>query len=191
MNNYLFFDTETTGVPRNYKAPSSDTRNWPRLVQLAWILADEEGNRIHEGNLIVKPEGFVIPTDATKIHGITTQKALAEGILLKDAISMFKADLDLANFVVGHNVDFDKKIVGAEMVRLGMSDELGRKKSYCTMLSTTNFCKIPGPYGYKYPKLQELYKKLFGKEFDNAHDAISDIEATEQCFWELRKRKLI
>jgi DNA polymerase III epsilon subunit-like protein len=191
MNNYLFFDTETTGVPRNYKAPSSDTRNWPRLVQLAWILADEEGNRIHEGNLIVKPEGFVIPTDATKIHGITTQKALAEGILLKDAISMFKADLDLANFVVGHNVDFDKKIVGAEMVRLGMSDELGRKKSYCTMLSTTNFCKIPGPYGYKYPKLQELYKKLFGKEFDNAHDAMSDIEATEQCFWELRKRKLI
>lgn len=191
MNNYLFFDTETTGVPRNYKAPSSDTRNWPRLVQLAWILADEEGNRIHDGNLIVKPEGFVIPTDATKIHGITTQKALAEGILLKDAISMFKADLDLANFVVGHNVDFDKKIVGAEMVRLGMSDELGRKKSYCTMLSTTNFCKIPGPYGYKYPKLQELYKKLFGKEFDNAHDAMSDIEATEQCFWELRKRKLI
>ena len=191
MNNYLFFDTETTGVPRNYKAPSSDTRNWPRLVQLAWILADEEGNRIHEGNLIVKPEGFVIPTDATKIHGITTQKALAEGIPLKDAISMFKADLDLANFVVGHNVDFDKKIVGAEMVRLGMSDELGRKKSYCTMLSTTNFCKIPGPYGYKYPKLQELYKKLFGKEFDNAHDAMSDIEATEQCFWELRKRKLI
>lgn len=191
MNNYLFFDTETTGVPRNYKAPSSDTRNWPRLVQLAWILADEEGNRIHEGNLIVKPEGFVIPTDATKIHGITTQKALAEGILLKDAISMFKADLDLANFVVGHNVDFDKKIVGAEMVRLGMSDELGRKKSYCTMLSTTNFCKIPGPYGYKYPKLQELYKKLFGKKFDNAHDAMSDIEATEQCFWELRKRKLI
>ena len=191
MNNYLFFDTETTGVPRNYKAPSSDTRNWPRLVQLAWILADEEGNRIHEGNLIVKPEGFVIPTDATKIHGITTQKALAEGILLKDAISMFKADLDLANFVVGHNVDFDKKIVGAEMVRLGMSDELGRKKSYCTMLSTTNFCKIPGPYGYKYPKLQELYKKLFGKEFDNAHDAMSDIEATEQSFWELRKRKLI
>ena len=191
MNNYLFFDTETTGVPRNYKAPSSDTRNWPRLVQLAWILADEEGNRIHDSNLIAKPEGFVIPTDATKIHGITTQKALAEGILLKDAISMFKADLDLANFVVGHNVDFDKKIVGAEMVRLGMSDELGRKKSYCTMLSTTNFCKIPGPYGYKYPKLQELYKKLFGKEFDNAHDAMSDIEATEQCFWELRKRKLI
>jgi DNA polymerase III epsilon subunit-like protein len=191
MNNYLFFDTETTGVPRNYKVPSSDTRNWPRLVQLAWILADEEGNRIHEGNLIVKPEGFVIPTYATKIHGITTQKALAEGILLKDAISMFKADLDLANFVVGHNVDFDKKIVGAEMIRLGMKDELEKKKSYCTMQSSIDFCKIPGKYGYKYPKLQELYKKLFGSEFENAHDAMSDIEATEKCFWELRKRKLI
>ena len=158
---------------------------------MAWILADEEGNRIHEGNLIVKPEGFVIPTDATKIHGITTQKALAEGILLKDAISMFKADLDLANFVVGHNVDFDKKIVGAEMIRLGMKDELEKKKSYCTMQSSIDFCKIPGKYGYKYPKLQELYKKLFGSEFENAHDAMSDIEATEKCFWELKKRKLI
>ena len=61
---YLFFDTETTGVPRNYKAPSSDTRNWPRLVQLAWILTEADGRRIHQSNLIVNPDGFVIPADA-------------------------------------------------------------------------------------------------------------------------------
>lgn len=72
MTNYLFFDTETTGT-RNYKAPSTDTRNWPRLVQIAWILTDEEGNRTHEGNLIVKPDGFTIPADAVRVHGITTQ----------------------------------------------------------------------------------------------------------------------
>ncbi len=188
---FFFFDTETTGVPLNYKAPSSDTNNWPRLVQLAWILTDQEGNRIHTGNLIVKPEGFIIPTDATRVHGITTQRANEEGVPLTEAIEQFKADLDLATYIVGHNVDFDKKIVGAEMIRLGMKDELEKKKSYCTMLSSIDFCKIPGKYGYKYPKLQELYKKLFGNEFDDAHNAMSDIEATEQCFWELRKRKLI
>ena len=91
MTNYLFFDTETTGVPRNYKAPSSDTRNWPRLVQLAWILTDENGNRIHTGNQIVKPDGFVIPADAAKVHGISTQRAMAEGIPLNEVINQFKA----------------------------------------------------------------------------------------------------
>jgi len=188
---FFFFDTETTGVPLNYKVPSSDTNNWPRLVQLAWILTDEEGNRIHTGNLIVKPEGFIIPSDATRVHGITTQRANEEGVPLAEVIEQFKADLDVATYIVGHNIDFDKKIVGAEMIRLGLKDIMDSKKSYCTMQSSINFCRIPGKYGYKYPKLQELYKKLFGTEFDNAHDAMNDIEATEKCFWELRKRKLI
>ena len=191
MNYYLFFDTETTGVPRNYKAPSTDTQNWPRLVQLAWILSDENGNRIHTGNLIVKPDGFVIPADATKVHGITTQRAKEEGFPLAEVIEWFKSDLDMATYIVGHNIEFDKKIVGAEMIRLGMKDELKKKKSCCTMLSSIDFCKISGKYGFKYPKLQELYRKLFGEDFEDAHNAMCDIEATEKCFWELRKRKLI
>ena len=188
---YLFFDTETTGVPRNYKAPSSDTRNWPRLVQLAWILTDGDGSRIHTGNMIVKPDGFIIPADAAKVHGITTQRAMAEGVDVKEVINKFKSDLDVATCIVCHNVDFDKKIVGAEMIRLGMKDELGKKKSYCTMQSSIDFCKIPGKYGFKYPKLQELFRKLFDEDFEDAHNAMCDIEATEKCFWELRKRKLI
>lgn len=188
---HLFFDTETTGVPKDFKAPSSDTQNWPRLVQLAWILTDDKGNIIHSENLIVKPYGFEIPTDASKVHGITTEVAMKEGIPLSEAIDQFIEDLNTAKYIVGHNVDFDKKIVGAEMIRLGMKDIMDSKKSYCTMQSSVDFCKIPGKYGYKYPKLQELYKKLFGTEFENAHNAMSDIEATEKCFWELRKRKLI
>ena len=188
---YLFFDTETTGVPRNYKAPSSDIQNWPRLVQLAWILSDDKGNRIHLSSLIVRPDGFTIPADAAKVHGITTEVAMREGIPLSEAIDQFVEDLNTAKYIVGHNIAFDKKIVGAEMIRLGLKDIMDSKKSYCTMQSSIDFCKIPGKYGYKYPKLQELYKKLFGTEFDNAHDAMNDIEATEKCFWELRKRNLI
>ena len=188
---YLFFDTETTGIPNNYNAPSSDIKNWPRLVQLAWILEDENGRVLYSGNTIVKPEGFVIPNDVSKIHGITTQKAIEVGVPLEDVIKEFEFFFNCATYVVGHNIDFDKKIVGAEMIRLGMKDIMDTKKSYCTMQTSIDFCKIPGSYGYKYPKLQELYKRLFGKEFDNAHNAMSDVEATEKCFWEMRKRKLI
>ena len=188
---YIFFDTETTGVPKNYNAPSSNTDNWPRLVQLAWILTDDHGETINSGNLIVKPNGFTIPIEASRIHGITTEKALKEGVDLENVISQFKADFDEATYVVGHNVSFDKKIVGAEMIRLHTTDIMDTKRSFCTMQASTNYCRIPGKYGFKYPKLQELHRKLFGCDFDNAHDALSDIRATEKCFWEMRKRKLI
>ena len=93
--------------------------------------------------------------------------------------------------VIGHNVDFDKKIVGAEMLRLGRVDIISTKKSYCTMNNSVNFCKLPGYHGeYKYPKLQELYRKLFGQSFSNAHDASADTEATMKCYFELKKKGL-
>ena len=190
-NLYLFFDTETTGVPIDYKAPSSDAGNWPRMVQLAWILEDENGTIIDSDNLIIIPDGFIIPDEAVNVHGITTQKAQNDGVPLVNAIREFQANMDVATYIVGHNIEFDKKIVGAEMIRLGREDIMDTKKSLCTMQSSIDFCKIPGKNGYKYPKLQELYKKLFGSEFDNAHDAMSDIKATEKCFWELRRHKLI
>ena len=188
---YIFFDTETTGVPLNYKAPTTDTRNWPRLVQLGWILMDSEGNKLSQQDYIIRPEGFTIPSDASRVHGITTERALEEGCPLTDVIDEFMADFDQATFIVGHNVDFDKKIVGAELVRLHRPDIMNSKRTYCTMQAGTNFCRIPGRYGYKWPKLQELYVRLFGHEFDGAHNAMSDIDATQECFWEMRRRRLI
>lgn len=188
---YLFFDTETTGVPRDYKAPASNTQNWPRLVQLAWIMTDEDGNRLSSGNNIIKPDGFVIPSDAVKVHGITTAKALQEGKPLRNVLESFMREAKQAKCIVGHNISFDQKIVGAELCRLGIMDTISTKEGLCTMKAGTDYCKIPGYFGYKHPKLQELYKKLFGVEFNDAHNAMSDIEATEKCFWALRKKKLI
>ena len=76
---YLIFDTETTGLPQNYSAPISDLDNWPRVVQLAWQLHDQAGNYLSGGNYIIKPDGFTIPFNAEKVHGISTQRALDEG----------------------------------------------------------------------------------------------------------------
>ena len=188
---YIFFDTETTGVPRNYKAPTTDTDNWPRLVQLGWILMDDGGNKLAQHDYIIRPDGFEIPADAARVHGITTEKALEEGHDLTEVIDEFMADFDKATFIVGHNISFDQNIVGAELVRLHRPDVMTSKRTYCTMQAGTNFCKIPGKYGYKWPKLMELYVKLFGHDFEGAHNAMSDIDATQECFWEMRKRGLI
>ena len=188
---YVFFDTETTGLPRNYKAPSSDTTNWPRLVQLSWICVDSDGAVLKEEDHIIKPQGFRIPAEASNLHGITNEIALAQGDPLDEVISAFMADVDNAEKIVGHNVSFDVHIVGAELIRSGKRDTLASKRSICTMQSTKDFCAIPGYYGYKYPKLQELHHKLFGCQFQDAHNSMSDIRATFKCFNELVARGLI
>jgi len=188
---YIFFDTETTGVPLNYKAPTTDTHNWPRLVQLGWIVMDSKGNKLSQHDYIVRPEGFSIPAEAARVHGITTERALKEGRDLTEVIDEFMADFDKATFVVGHNISFDQNIIGAELVRLHRPDVMKSKRTYCTMQAGTDFCRIPGRYGYKWPKLQELYVRLFGHDFEGAHNAMADIEATQECFWEMHNRGLI
>jgi DNA polymerase III epsilon subunit-like protein len=187
----IFFDTETTGLPNDYNAPATATGNWPRLVQLGWILTDSKYNVITKRNLIIKPEGFVIPSSSSDVHGITTRMAMENGVSLSSALQLFSEDLKKATRCIGHNVSFDKKVVACELYRKGMPDLLSRKPSTCTMRTTTDLCRIPGRYGYKYPKLQELHEHLFGYEFSDAHDAMSDITATLKCYKELKRRNLI
>lgn len=195
MNNfqkYLFFDTETTGIPNDYKAPCTNTDNWPRLVQLGWLLTDAAGRILSEGNHIVRPDGFEIPKAASDVHGITTEFALENGNPLLDVIFAFGADLNQADCVVGHNLDYDLHIVGAEYVRLGYDSRIMfARPTLCTMQATIQFCNIPGRFGPKWPKLMELYTKLFGQEFDGAHDAMADIVATKDCFFELIRRGVV
>ena len=98
---YLFFDTETTGLPRNWKAPVSDLNNWPRLVQLAFLLYDDEGNKISEGDYIVKPDGYTIPKDASRIHGITTERANSEGQAIAEVLQQFSSRIEQAAYQIG------------------------------------------------------------------------------------------
>jgi DNA polymerase III epsilon subunit-like protein len=185
---YLFFDTETTGLPKNWKAPVTDTANWPRLVQLAFLEYDDSGKEISSGNFIIKPEGFSIPPEASKVHGITTERALREGAPLLSVLQHFHHRVQQADYLVAHNISFDEKIIGAEFLRNGMTNVLPKKKKICTMEATTDFCAIKGPHGYKWPKLSELHYKLFGDFFEEAHNAGADIQATAKCFWELKRR---
>jgi len=184
---YLFFDTETTGLPKNWKSPITDLNNWPRLVQLACLLFDNVGNKISECNFIIKPDGFYIPVEVSKIHGISNERAIREGQPIKFVLQHFNLLIEQANYLVAHNMAFDEKIVGAEFLRNGMVNSIHTRKKICTMEKTTNFCAIDGQYGYKWPKLSELHYKLFRTDFEEAHNAAVDITITAKCFWKLRQ----
>ena len=188
---YLFFDTETTGLPRNWNAPVTNTANWPRMVQLAWMLYDYDGKLVESDNHIIYPEGYTIPRDAAAVHGITTERARAEGEALDTVLDVLEALLDEAAMLVAHNMKFDEKIVGAELLRAGRKNGVQGKPKLCTMELSTDFCAIPGRYGYKWPKLSELHYRLFRTGFEEEHNAAADIAATARCFWELRRLGVI
>jgi DNA polymerase-3 subunit epsilon len=186
----LFFDTETTGLPRDWKAPVTQTNNWPRMVQIAWLQYDDQKNLISEANYIIRPDGFTIPSDAADIHGITTEIAIEKGSELSSVLLAFSAVVGGAKMLVAHNMDFDEKIVGAEYVRLGLKSGIFETPRFCTMKTTTDLCRIPGNYGYKWPKLEELHRFLFGSDFENAHDALVDVKVCAKCYYELVKRSI-
>jgi DNA polymerase III epsilon subunit-like protein len=189
---YLFFDTETTGLPINWNLPASNVNNWPRLVQLAYLMYDENGKKIQSGNHIIKPNGFVIPTEASNVHKITTERALREGKPLMSVLQEFNNLIQKADCLVAHNISFDEKVIGAEFIRNGMTNSFVGKDKICTMEKSKNYCAIKSSWGdYKWPKLSELHYKLFATNFSEAHNAAVDIDITAKCFWELKKRNII
>lgn len=104
------------------------------------------GNKISGGDFIIKPEGFTIPLDASKIHGISTEKAIQEGLPIKNVLNGFQSLISQSAVVVAHNIAFDEKIVGCEFLRNGMQNSIPSKAKICTMDKSTNFCAIDGDH---------------------------------------------
>ena len=186
---YLIFDTETTGLPRNWNAPITDTENWPRCIQIAWQLHDSMGDLVEQSDYLLQPDGFDIPFDAEKIHGISTDLAAEKGVDLSVMMENFQEALQKAEFIVGQNVGFDINIMGCEMHRMSMDASLLTDMPVldtCTEKSAL-LCQIPGGRGgkFKLPNLTELHEYLFGEPFAEAHNATADVEATTRCFLEL------
>ena len=188
---FLIFDTETTGLPRSYNAPLTDSDNWPRMVQVAWQLHDLNGNLISSNSIIIKPEGYTIPFNSIQIHGITNERAIEEGQDLKTVLQEFVNIVGQSNYLCGHNIEFDNNIIGAELLRCGLENVLAAKPFIDTKNDeTTAFCQIPGGRGgkFKWPTLTELYTKLFNDTFAEAHNAAFDVLATGKVFFEIIKR---
>jgi len=189
---YLIFDTETTGLPKNWKAPITDTDNWPRCVQIAWQLHDEIGELIEDQNYLIKPDNFEIPYESQKIHGISTELAFEDGKSLDEVLEKFNQSLEKSSFVIGHNVNFDINVIGCEFYRQQQKNSLSSKKLLDTCTEDTALlCELPGGRGgkYKLPTLIELHEFLFDASFKEAHNATADVEATARCFLELIRIK--
>ena len=190
---YIIFDTETTGLPKRWDAPITDTDNWPRCIQIAWQLHDEMGRLVEHQDYLIKPDGFNIPYDSEKIHGISTELAETEGIPLTDVLVKFNEALSKAKFVVGQNIGFDINIMGCEFYRYQVDSPMASMPilDTCTEV-TADLLKLPGGRGgrYKLPNLTELHSYLFGVPFAEAHNATADVEATTRCFFELIRKEV-
>ena len=185
---YLIFDTETTGLPKSWNAPITDTDNWPRCIQIAWQLHDAMGNLLENDDFLIQPENFNIPFDAEQVHGISTELAQEQGITLKKGLELFNNALQKTKFIVGQNLEFDINIMGCEFHRLNVATNLTELPVLDTCTEkTAQMCQIPGGRGgkFKLPTLTELHQHLFGVAFAEAHNATADVEATTRCFLEL------
>ncbi len=178
-------------MPKRWDALASDLDNWPRLVQIAWVYFDDAGKEIARNSKIIKPEGFIIPDESSRIHGITTEIAERKGVLLEKTLKEFMEMINRSKFLIAHNMSFDEKIIEAEFIRKKIPKSLFQPKKICTKEIATEFCKIPGSYGYKWPTLSELHIKLFDNDFQDAHNALVDVSICAKCFFELKKKGIV
>jgi len=192
----IVFDTETTNLIPKGSHYTTHFKDYPNIVSLAFMLCDEDGKELERYSEIVSPTGYEISEEATKIHGITTKMAIEKGRPIKEVLKYFILAANKSKKLVGHNIFFDTSIIKASFLRLGfpldlVNPVLDKSKRICTMQKSTKFCNLPGKYGNKWPKLEELYKILFNKEMEGAHDAMTDVKATKECYFELKRLEVL
>jgi DNA polymerase III epsilon subunit-like protein len=204
----LVFDTETTGLPKTQIISPETLNTWPHIVQFSYVIFDTETNKIVKiKDCIIKlPDNVTISEENSKIHGITTETSLTKGVSLKPVLEEFFEDLNTADHIVGHNVSFDINMIKAELNRLildtldvnevvNLHDCLSVLKTsnniYCTMQESIELCaiemkdKFGRPYK-KFPKLVELYQKIFGITPKNLHNSLNDVIVCLRCFIKLK-----
>lgn len=187
----LFYDTETTGLPK--KLPLEHIEQ-PRIVQLGAILDFEDGREAMRLDFTLRHENLpasVIESwdEAAKIHGVTREIADKIGVTADIAIELFLDLVAVADTVVGQNhVRFDNPIVTGSVRRQfgdASLDPFAGKAQFDTMKAGAAIMNHRGQFG---PNLTKLHTHLFGEGFEGAHTAISDVLATRRCFYEMQRR---
>lgn len=182
----LIFDTETTWF---IDKKNPDLNAQPYIIQFAWIYGElEDGNfkEIKRINQFIKPK-ISIPYASSQVHHIYDID-VKNAPNIEDYIDQFISIINESDVIIWHNIEYDEEMIKLELKRLNREYEYRPKQVMCTMKTTVDYCQLPGSgERFKYPKLWELYKKLFWEYFIWAHDAIVDVEATLKSFLELHK----
>lgn len=181
----FIFDTETTGlIPRGVMPSESEKWNVCRIVQIAWEIYDQVTQElIARESYIIRPDGFEVPQRVAEIHGITTERALEEGVDIHVVFHALRERMSSFDTVVAHNIAFDDKVLLSELFRYDQHDLVSAwtaKKKVCTMLMGAN--------GKKWPKLIELYQRLFGEEDPGVtlHRADADVAICAKCYFKMQ-----
>lgn len=198
--NKLFFDTETTGLPPKGGNYSTHFKEFPYIVEIAWQLVNEKGDTLIKESHIIRPDGYEIPEETSEIHGITTERAIEEGHDIKSVLRHFMVDCDLADNIVAHNIYFDTSMIKANLLKLGVPQEVGKNslhkdKRIDTMRKKEIIQYVEARYEDgrvgKWPRLEELHFKLFGESFEDQHNAAADVEALKRCYYGLQKLNIL
>lgn len=180
---FLFFDVETTGLPRRRNAPVTELENWPRVVSVAWRTVDSRDRVISEKHFVVRPDGFRIPEEASRIHGITDLKARESGVPFAVVSRWLLRDLKKAEVrhLVAHNLEFDRPILTAEFLRSGQGDPFSGLSGHCTMQLAA------GRLGWRRISLSDACRQFLGRGHEDAHHALADVRACCDLFFALRR----
>lgn len=193
---YFFLDIESTGLLPYVFDFEYRKKRIPKIVQIAWKIFDAEGRLVKGENFIIRQEKDV-PNSAFLVHGISKEKSISKGVDFNVMAEKLIFDIKKCEVLVAHNARFDFVILQAELLKNKFRFSLEKMKIYCTMLNTTNMCRIKkttGYSGYKWPKLEELVQKVFIGNYDNkltisgVHDAEVDVVLTAKCFFKLQKK---
>lgn len=200
MRYFIFFDTETQGLP-DFRAPS-DADHQPHLVQLAAQLIDADTREVIQSlDVIVEPNGWEIPDEAANVHGISTERAAKFGIPEGIVVQLFYAMWLKADCRVAHNQPFDERILRIALKRfLGEpeTDAWKAGESECTQKLATPILQLPptermkavGRHHHKSANLSEAYKFFTGKDLEGAHQAMVDVEACVAVYWAITDRAI-
>ncbi len=187
MNDYiLFLDTETSDKPRYWNAPTDEVDHWPYILQIAWIICKKNGEKVLSQDFYINPGEIDMGKEAMDVHKITPDFLEKNGIKRKEVLRKLSDDLNQFNpLIVGHFLKFDLKMLEVGFHRAGIKQDLKNRPKFCTMYYTRNL--YVGSSG-RLLRLNELYKMLFGKEFENQHNAFFDALATKDCFFNLQSK---
>ncbi len=186
VSHYIFIDTETSGIPERLDIPVSETKQWPSILQLAWIVVDLDGNLVKEENHYLKNRGVKIDPRSYQMHRITNEGLQKKGVSKRGMLKRLYKDIKRYNaLIVAHFVEFDMKMLAVENIRLRLELDLHQLPTYCTMLNSAGENRHPDR---TYPSLGELYRHYFNKPMKNEHDALYDARAAAECFLEMTEK---
>ncbi len=156
------------------------------MVQLSWCVYDAMGNFVKEESYYVADADFVSTSSAFKIHNITEEFRIRNGRARGEVLTRFNEDLSKYQpLIVGHFIELDLHVIGAECHRLRLENLAAQLPSFCTMLATKRYVRNPA---VEHLRLNELYVALFNRKMLNLHNAQFDARATAECFFELQRR---